>query len=265
MNYDSESFNNKLASCQNLIIFTGSGSSAGSGIPTFRGGRNSWWESFFGMLAFPVLATGWGWKHIPTISWFLYDWFMRGRVLRAMPHCFHRWTRRMQDDQGKNVTIITQNVDGIHQKSMIKKENVFELHGTLWNSCCSNTACSEMYSKIEPVIILAHESVPKVGNCPKCGSSPRPGALLFNDRYFRHSPYPEFDFSHLNKENTLVLIVGLSGVIGSSNYYIDKVVEKCGKESVFVIDPNQSVYTTKFGDSNWINCAVEDFDIWYYM
>ena len=115
-------------SFENIVIFTGAGMSAESGVPTYRGRGGIWseyrWEEFACQRAF---------DRDPRKVWDFHD-KRRAAVAACQPHQGHRIIAEMQQSLPQ-VTVITQNIDGMHQRA--GSRNVLELHGSLWRVRCS--------------------------------------------------------------------------------------------------------------------------------
>ena len=91
----------------NIVIFSGAGMSAESGIPTFRSGSNGLWHEFDPQ----DLATPEAWKRDKATVWGWYEW-RRGLVMAAQPNPGHLAAARAQRDWG--AALITQIVDDLH-------------------------------------------------------------------------------------------------------------------------------------------------------
>jgi NAD-dependent deacetylase len=140
---------------------TGAGISAESGIPTFRGkdGLYKNWNA-------SRLASREGFEEDPELVW---GWYLmrRAKVLEASPNNGHvalaRWANAHE------VPIITQNVDGLHQKA--GTSSVFEMHGNLHENRCE--ACG--YSGLDGKIIG------KLVYCQHCDRLMRPNVVWFGE------------------------------------------------------------------------------------
>ena len=87
----------------------------------------------------------------------------------AKPNAAHKFLAELE--KKKHVTVVTQNIDGLHQ--MAGSKNVLELHGSIHrNSCLS---CYEKYSLED---ILKMDTVPK---CPRCGGLIKPDVTLYEE------------------------------------------------------------------------------------
>src|SRR5689334_14846138 len=119
----------RLAEAKRVLVLTGAGVSAESGVPTFRGGGNSAvWKG----LPFDVISSGAMLeRNLPAV----WEWFdYRRSVLQALkPNAAHE-TIAGWEDRFPELTVVTQNVDGLHQ--LAGSRNVVELHGSIWRARC---------------------------------------------------------------------------------------------------------------------------------
>ena len=183
-----------LKRAEHAIAFTGAGISAESGIPTFRG-KGGLWEKYKP----EEIATPEAFERDPVKVW---EWYkMRMELIaKAKPNPGHIALARMEEE-GIIKTVITQNVDGLHQRAGSK--NVLELHGSIWRVRCTNPECNYRARIKEP----PREIPPK---CPKCGSLLRPDVVWFGE------PLPSrvWEQAVLEASNAdVVLVVGTSGVV----------------------------------------------------
>ena len=151
-----------------ITVLTGAGISAASGVPTFRGPEGLW-KNFRP----ESLATPEAFQQNPKLVWEWYDW--RRQVLSTKtPNRGHEvlasWSHRYP-----NFTLITQNVDGLHERA--GTQNVIRFHGSIWEvSCWSNCSSSPSRWWDETV---PFSSIPPA--CPHCGGMLRPGVVWFGE------------------------------------------------------------------------------------
>ena len=110
-------------SSKNILVLSGAGVSAESGIPTFRG-AGGFWRKYVSQ----ELATPKAFKANPSLVWEFYS-YRRELVLSKKPNNAHLAIADFQNrsaTSGKSVTVITQNIDGFHQAAGTK--DVIELH-----------------------------------------------------------------------------------------------------------------------------------------
>lgn len=120
-----------------IVILTGAGMSAESGIRTFRDAGGLWEE-------YPVMqvASHEGWLANPTLVTKFYN-DRRKQLLEAVPNEGHRLVAALEKDF--DVTVVTQNVDNLHEKAGSTK--VIHLHGELMKVCSSNDPDDERYHR----------------------------------------------------------------------------------------------------------------------
>lgn len=156
-----------------VAVLTGAGASVASGLSTFR-------DESGGVL--PSMPDDWLWasdaRNLPASLdrvWAIYG-VLRGLASAAEPNAAHvglaRWQQELEESGGE-LTIITQNVDELHQKA--GSRNVLELHGSLLRSRCTDESCSNAtpFRDERPF-----DSAPP---CDACGSPLRPDIVLFGE------------------------------------------------------------------------------------
>jgi NAD-dependent deacetylase len=153
-----------LRRAQHIAVLTGSGISAESGVPTFRDAQTGLWSEFKP----EELATPEAFQRNPKRVWEWYAW-RRELVSLAQPNAGHRALVELER-RVPSFTLITQNVDGLHQRA--GSPNVIELHGNI-----TRTKCFEENAAVESW--QATGEVPP--RCPRCGGRLRPDVVWFNE------------------------------------------------------------------------------------
>jgi NAD-dependent deacetylase len=178
---------------KHVVVLTGSGISAESGVPTFREAQIGLWDRYDPH----ELATPEAFATEPRLVWEWYEW-RRNLVAEAEPNPGHRalaeLERRIPD-----FTLITQNVDGLHTRA--GSRNVVELHGNILRSKCS----------LEGEVAEPEEqddSVPP--RCPRCGAHLRPDVVWFGEML---SPGALEDASEASRECALFFSIGTSSLV----------------------------------------------------
>ena len=154
-----------VQSSRRIVFFGGAGVSTASGIPDYRS-KSGLYNRQGKRSPEEMLSHTFFMKHTQEF----YD-FYRSNLLHldAQPNDAHRALAVLQQQQ-KLAAIVTQNVDGLHQKA--GNTHVFELHGSVWRNFCM--ACSTSYSAYE----VAHaEGVP---HCD-CGGIIKPDVVLYEE------------------------------------------------------------------------------------
>lgn len=176
-----------------IVAFTGAGISAESGIPTFRG-KDGLWKKFKA----EELATPEAFFRNPKLVWEWYDW-RRQLIAKAEPNEAHKILVKMEEEF-PDFHIITQNVDGLHQRAGSKK--VVELHGNIWKVRCVECG-QESYDYRVPL----PEIPPR---CEKCGGLLRPGVVWFGETL----PLDALEEAYrLSREADIFIVIGTSGVV----------------------------------------------------
>ncbi len=120
-----------VRSAGRIVVLTGAGASAESGIPTFRDARTGLWARFDPR----QLASPEGFADNPGRVWDWYQW-RRTLIGRSAPNAGHRALAALQQRR-PDLVLITQNVDGLHQQA--GSSGVLELHGNIQRTICSVT------------------------------------------------------------------------------------------------------------------------------
>ncbi len=204
-----------------VACLTGAGISAESGIATFRG-MGGMWENH----SIEEVATPYGYKKNPLLVWQFYE-ARRRQALTCKPNKGHLGLARLQNILGEeNVTIATQNVDGLHQRAGAK--NVLELHGSLWRVRCIK--CEKESESFE----FFDELPPKCN----CGGMLRPAVVWFGEEL----PQAIFQEAYNKAEScNLYLVIGTSGVVEPAAS-LARVAANYGA-AVWEINPEQSALT----------------------
>jgi len=153
----------RLRAAQHLVVLTGSGVSAASGIPTFRGAGDGLWSRFRP----EELATPDAFARDPALVWQWYQW-RRGLIDAAEPNAGHFAIAALAD-RLPCVTLITQNVDGLHQRA--GSDGVIEFHGNIHRNRCNTHGVQE--------VDVAGSEEPQA--CPLCDRLLRPDVVWFGE------------------------------------------------------------------------------------
>ncbi|KAI8424507.1 hypothetical protein MSG28_002970 [Choristoneura fumiferana] len=214
---DMAKFNETLKSAKNIVFLSGAGISAESGIPTFRGAGGMWRKYRAAALATPE-AFG----TTPSLVWEFYH-YRREVAAKAEPNPGHLAIAKFEkNNPDKTVTVITQNVDGLHARAGTK--NLLELHGNLYKTRC--TKCKEVLVNTDSPICeaLANRGAPDVDqvgsdipvrNLPHCKKSGCKGLLRPHIVWFGES----LEAAVLDKAESVMsscdvcLVVGTSSVV----------------------------------------------------
>lgn len=190
-----------LRNARHVVVFTGAGVSAESGVPTFRDRLAGLWERFDAA----SLATAEAFRADPALVWGWYEW-RRSVVHRAQPNPAHRAIAALAG-QVPRLTLITQNVDDLHERA--GSHEVTHLHGQLERPRCFD--CQR-----EPDTALPIPDEPEAGrrvtppSCPHCGGPLRPGVVWFGESLPTSALGQAFQAA---EACDLLISVGTSGVV----------------------------------------------------
>jgi NAD-dependent deacetylase len=209
-----------------IVVLTGAGISAESGIPTFRD-ANGLWEGYDVM----EVASPEGWRKNRALVLDFYNQ-RRKNALTVQPNRGHVILAELEKDF--NVVVVTQNVDNLHERA--GSTNVIHLHGSLF----------EARSTLDPDLVYPIEGWElKEGDRCERGSQLRPNIVWFGEMV------PLMEVAAMEAGDAdIFLIVGTSLAVYPAAGLIDFIPRNA---HVFVLDPNlpeiaQSTYVTMFAE-----------------
>lgn len=152
-----------IAEAENIVVLTGAGVSAESGIPTFRGPGGLWRERRPEQLASPE-----GFAKDPRLVWEWYYW-RRTVIKDVQPNPAHFAIAELER-KALRFTLVTQNVDGLHDRAGCS--NILKLHGDIWMVRCLECG-REQRDERAPM--------PELPPRCACGGMLRPGVVWFGE------------------------------------------------------------------------------------
>ena len=182
-----------------IVIITGAGISAESGIKTFRD-SDGLWENH----KVEDVATPEAFKRNPQLVWEFY----KQRYFQAQevsPNAGHHALVELENHFQDNFFLITQNVDGLHKRAGSIRQ--VEMHGTL-NTCF----CTKCHAKFNMNEIDLTKEIPI---CPKCDKNLRPDIVWFGEM-----PYYLDEIFDKVKKATVFITIGTSGQVYPASYFI---------------------------------------------
>jgi NAD-dependent deacetylase len=201
-----------------IVILTGAGISAASGIRTYRGPGGLWNDE-----TLVRLSDGNTFKTAPLDVWRFWSGARR-LSMEASPNAAHLalagLERRLRPGQG--LTIVTQNIDGLHGRA--GSSRVVEFHGSVLRTRCSSPFCDLPPFEDRS---LYEVSVP---SCPRCGAPLRPDLVLFNEAI------PERDYAEALaalERCDLFVAIGTSGTVYPASGFVDQASAR-GARTVFL-------------------------------
>lgn len=155
-----------IGNCRSLVFFGGAGVSTESGIPDFRSADGLYNQKY----RFPpetILSHTFFVRYTEEFYEFYRDKML---CLDAKPNKAHLFLAELEK-AGKLGAVVTQNIDGLHQKAGCKK--VYELHGSIHRNYCQK--CGKSF---DAEFILNSSGVPK---CTDCGGIIKPNVVLYEE------------------------------------------------------------------------------------
>jgi len=192
MHADIDALRERIRGAKKIVVLTGAGVSAESGIPTFRGDGGLWRN-----YRATDLATPEAFARDPALVWEFYNW---RRILISKVECNPAHHALVAMEKGAaDFALVTQNIDGLHLKA--GSRNVLEIHGNIWKVRC--TRCGDVHLEEKPDLGTAPA-------CGKCGALLRPHVVWFGeglDPVLLESAY------RLSASCDLMLVIGTSAVV----------------------------------------------------
>ena len=190
---------------QRIVVFSGAGMSADSGISTFRSGERGLWTAFDPQ----QLATPEAWRRDRELVWAWYEW-RRGQVMAAAPHAGHVAVAQLWKVTG--ASIVTQNVDDLHERAGVPETAVLHLHGSLFAPRCD--LCGAAQRCLPPALPAQGDGQPPRLAPPVCqvcrSGFHRPGVVWFGETL---NPLVWEAARRAVSDRDLLLVVGTSGVV----------------------------------------------------
>lgn len=187
---------------RHVVVLTGAGVSADSGVDTYRD-SGGLWEGH----AFEEVATPEGWAADRALVWRFYQ-LRRAQMSEVEPNEAHRALVRLEQEllaRGDGFTLVTQNVDDLHQRA---GSTTLAMHGELAKLKCE--ACGHGFVDRE------HHDTDVFVACPSCGRSPvRPDVVWFGEM-----PYHLDEIERAVARATEFVAIGTSGAVYPAAGYL---------------------------------------------
>lgn len=196
-----------------LVVLSGAGISAESGLPTFRG-PDGYWTVGSREYRAEEMATFQMFQKQPDDVW---QWYLYrlGVCRNVKPNVAHYAVVRLEQLLKDSFFLITQNVDGLHLEAGNSTTQTYEIHGNINYMRCAMECTDDIYSipktvcpktKNQPLTDTDRQAL----RCPQCGSRARPHVLWF-DEYYDEIHY-HYDSSIRAASNAdILLTIGTSG------------------------------------------------------
>ncbi len=175
------------------LVLTGAGISAESGLRTFRGPGGLWEGHDPAQLATPD-----AFARDPETVWRFYAW-RRASAAQAEPNPAHRALVRLEEQRGEDFLLVTQNVDGLHERAGSRR--IVDLHGSLWRLRCVAEGIEFEDRRVD------------LGRLPprcRCGALLRPAVVWFGEALPAEALARATEAARCAR---VVLVVGTSGLV----------------------------------------------------
>ncbi len=199
-----------------VLVITGAGVSAESGIPTFRG-EDGYWRNF----SAAKLATPEAFERDPKLVW---EWYSerRQRISNARPNAGHEAIAKLAR-QADEFLLVTQNVDDLHFRAGLANEAMVQIHGNIFVTRCCRCDFRRDYN---------HEHEDVLPRCPGCAALMRPGVVWFGERL----PWSELQRVENYLDRGACDLVVVAGTTATFGYIINWALRasRCGGELIEV-------------------------------
>jgi NAD-dependent deacetylase len=224
-----------LASARHIIAMTGAGMSVESGIPPFRG-KGGLWERIDPMKYAHISA----YERDPADVWKVLFMALKTDLEKARPNKGHQGLFRLEQ-LGLLHTIITQNIDGLHQQA--GNQDVIEFHGTFASQSCMTCRQRIASSRVDLAQLPPRCS---------CGGILRPDVVMFGE---------PIDTANLHRAQMLasncdaMLVVGTSATVEPAAYL--PVIAKRSGATIVEINPSRTTLSDLISDITLLGPAGE--------
>ncbi len=222
---------------EKIVILTGAGISAESGLGTFRDEGGLWAQHRIEDVATPE-----GFARNPALVHGFYN-ARRVQAAKAQPNDAHKALARLQREWPGEVIIVTQNVDGLHEAG--GAEDVIHMHGTLAGALCG--ACGHRWTSPDEMAVGEP--------CPACANtSARPDVVWFGEMPY----HMDAIYDHLAGASVFAAI-GTSGQVYPAAAFVHEAIAAGARTIELNLEPSQGVSSfdeTRFGP------ATETVPLW---
>lgn len=245
-----EKFKLILSKAKNVLILTGAGISAESGIPTYRG-PGGYWRKYHAQSLDSISA----FQQSPSLVWEFYH-YRRELVKLKTPNAAHYAITKLQRtsaNTGSNIHLVTQNIDELHKRA--GSENVIELHGSIYRTKClkcgvtepnyDSPICEGLKGRGAPDASAETSDIP-VDQLPRCKRSSCNGLLRPAVTWFGEPLDTNIlqQIEVILRKCDLCLLIGTSSVVQPAASFAPYLAEKGVPVAEFNLEPTE--YTNDF-------------------
>jgi NAD-dependent deacetylase len=223
---------------RNIVILTGAGVSAESGLATFRG-PDGLWEG----QRVEDVATPEAFERDPALVHAFYD-ARRARLGTVEPNAAHRALVRLDEEWPGELLLVTQNVDDLHERAGSKR--LIHMHGELTSGWC--VACDERFAWVGP---MGEGAI-----CPSCRAN---GHVRPDIVWFGEMPYDMERIDEAIRACDQFVSIGTSGAVYPAAGFV-QTARYCGARTLEInLEPSNG---SMFFDESWIGKAGELVPEW---
>ena len=218
-----------------VLVLTGAGISAESGIPTFRGSEGYWSVGSKNYMPEEMATRRMFTAHPDEVwRWYLYRF---GLCRHALPNRAHTALVDLEKALGARFSLVTQNIDGLHRRAGSTAERTYCIHGDSAYVRCSHE-CGHGLSALPDVEFSSldvefTEGMRDQLKCVHCGAWLRPHVLWF-DEYYDEENYRADSAMRAASQADLLLVIGTSG---ATNLPM-QIATLCARRGAAIIDVN---------------------------
>lgn len=201
-----------------IVVLTGAGISAESGLDTFRDKDGIWSK-----VDFREVATPEGFAADPVKVHAFYNQRRKG-LGSARPNAAHYALARLERDYPGEVTIVTQNIDNLHELAGSKK--LIHMHGEIARVLCSN--CGQRHEWLDDLGVETP--------CPACGST---GYMRPDVVWFGEMPYHMERIYRLLNDCALFVSIGTSGNVYPAAQFVEEAARAGARTIELNLEPSE--------------------------
>ncbi len=214
-----------MARYKKIVVLTGAGLSAESGLHTFRDKHGLWSRYDYRDVATPE-----GYRRNPELVQNFYN-ERRKQNARVEPNAGHRALARLEAEHQGSVLIVTQNIDPLHE--MAGSKNLIHMHGEIAKALCGD--CGARHN-------IASEDITLASVCPNCA---RAGKLRPDVVWFGEMPYQMETIYEALSDCDLFISIGTSGTVYPAASFVSE-ASRAGAHTVELnLEPSEGVSAFK--------------------
>lgn len=205
---------------KSIVILTGAGLSAESGVPTFRDKEGIWAQYDYREVATPQ-----GFEKNPKMVHEFYN--MRRRAHAGIkPNAAHDALVRLERNYPGEVMIVTQNVDALHEQA--GSRNLIHMHGEIFSALCASCQSRRPWSEDLSVDL----------KCPSCGA---PGGMRPDVVWFGEIPYHMERIAEMLSGADLFVSIGTSGNVYPAAGFVAHAVSNGTRAVELNLEPSEGI------------------------